>query len=145
MYCSKGFRAEMRNLKWAPKFFWHMQGSKSITFYPFGVWFFQANKLYGWNFEPCGPNKKLPRATFGLQAVCCACLLSRFIFYSNLPLLYAYLVFEVNEKRTENNEGFLYFEKQLLLCKQITHSMRTYFLYVIAGQIKLDWRTGFKC
>ena len=33
---------------------------------------FQANRLNRWHFGLCGPNKKLPRATFCPRAQCCA-------------------------------------------------------------------------
>ena len=52
--------------------FWNIHGPKLISLYPFRGCFFQANRLNGGYFGLCGPNKKLPRATFGPRAVSCA-------------------------------------------------------------------------
>jgi hypothetical protein len=52
--------------------------------------FHDRNKLNEQNFELCGPNKKLLRATFDPRAVCCACL-----FWSQCSWLIFLLYFSI--------------------------------------------------
>ncbi len=51
-----------------------VQGPKLTCFYIFKGCFWGISKLNNQNRGLCGPDKWLPRATFGPRAVCCACL-----------------------------------------------------------------------
>ena len=48
--------------------------AKMSYFYPLKGCVYQENKLEAQYLMLSGPNEKLPRATFGPRAVCCACL-----------------------------------------------------------------------
>ena len=54
---------------------WNIRGPKLICFYPFKRCFCQIKKLNVQNFQLCDPNLKQSLATFGPQAVHCACLI----------------------------------------------------------------------
>ena len=63
------------NLKRAKKNLVAYPRARIDIFVPILREYFQANRLNRSNFGLCGPNKKLPRATFGPRAVCCARLI----------------------------------------------------------------------
>ena len=68
--CGRGCTTQVSS---RPEFFWHIQGPKSICFYPFRV-FFPCNQAHWMTFWALRVKKKLSRAIIGLRAVCCACL-----------------------------------------------------------------------
>ena len=73
------------------KFFSTIPKGQMICFYPFKEFVYKENMLKAQNFGLSGPNQKLPRATFGPQAVCCACL---YIFKSKKDIISCRLVYD---------------------------------------------------
>ena len=70
---SKRYRSGVHNshlVAGQKKLVGNIQGPNLSCFYSFEGCFCHTNKIYAHNLGLCGPNRKLPPATFGPRAVC---------------------------------------------------------------------------